>query len=79
MTTNYEVYNTENNITGVEITKQKFRTPSSANFLGSWHIWGLKSKSYYEMWTFWSIIKYYKKSLYLAKSRETTIFSQNTP
>ena len=36
---------------------QKFRTPgcSSANFLGSWHISGLKSKSYYEIWTFWSI------------------------
>ena len=27
---------------------QKFRTPSSANFLGSWHNWGLKSKSYYK-------------------------------
>ena len=36
---------------------QKFRTPgcSSANFLGSWHISGLKSKSYYEILTFWSI------------------------
>ena len=34
---------------------QKFRTPSSANFLGSFHNWGLKSKSYYEIWTFWSI------------------------
>ena len=35
---------------------QKFRTlsSSSANFLGSWHISGLKSKSYYEIWTFWS-------------------------
>ena len=27
---------------------QKFRTPSSANFLGSLHILGLKLKSYYE-------------------------------
>ena len=34
---------------------QKFRTPSSANFLGSWHILGLKLKYYYETWTFWSI------------------------
>ena len=40
-------------ITRVEITTQKFRTSSSANFLGSWHISGLKSKSYYEIWTFW--------------------------
>ena len=32
-----------------------FRTLSSANFLGSWHIFGLKPKSYYEIWTFWSI------------------------
>ena len=32
---------------------QKFRTTSSANFLGSWHISGLKLKSYYEIWTFW--------------------------
>ena len=34
---------------------QKFRTPgcSSANFLGSWYISGLKSKSCYEIWTFW--------------------------
>ena len=31
---------------------QKFRTPSSANFFGSLHIWGFKSKSYYEIWTF---------------------------
>ena len=41
-------------ITRVEITTQKFRTPSSANFLGSRHISGLKLKSYYEIWTFWS-------------------------
>ena len=27
---------------------QKFRTPSSANFLGSWHISGFKSKSCYK-------------------------------
>ena len=33
---------------------QKFWTSSSANFLGFWHISGLKSKSYYEIWTFWS-------------------------
>ena len=34
---------------------QKFRTPSSsyANFSGSWHISGLKSKFYYEILTFW--------------------------
>ena len=34
---------------------QKFRTPScsSANFLGSLDILGLKSKSYYEILTFW--------------------------
>ena len=35
---------------------QKFRTSSSASFLGYWHISGLKSKSYYEIWTFWSQI-----------------------
>ena len=37
---------------------QKFRTPgySSANFLGSWYISGLKSKSYYKIWTLWSQI-----------------------
>ena len=35
---------------------QKFRSPRSANFLGSCHISGLKSKSYYEIWTFWSQI-----------------------
>ena len=33
---------------------QMFRTPRSANFLGAWHIWGLKSKSYYEICIFWS-------------------------
>ena len=35
---------------------QKFRTSgcSSANFLSSWHTSGLKLKSYYEIWTFWS-------------------------
>ena len=33
---------------------QKFWTPSFANFWGSRHILGLKSKSYYEIWTFWS-------------------------
>ena len=33
---------------------QKFRTSSSANFLGSLYISGLKLKSYYEIWTFWS-------------------------
>ena len=34
---------------------QKFRTQdcSSANLLGSWHISGLKSKSYYEILIFW--------------------------
>ena len=34
---------------------QKFRTQSfsSANFLGFWCISGLKSKSYYEIFTFW--------------------------
>ena len=34
---------------------QKFRTLScsSANFLGSWYILSLKSKSYYEIWTPW--------------------------
>ena len=34
---------------------QKFRTPgcSSANFLGSWYISGLKSKSCYETWNSW--------------------------
>ena len=36
-------------MTRVEITTQMFRTSSSANFLGSWHISGLKSKSYYEI------------------------------
>ena len=37
---------------------QKFRTPgcSSANFLGSWYISGLKSKSYFKIWTLWSQI-----------------------
>ena len=35
---------------------QKFRTPSSANFLGSWHISGLNLKSYNEIWTLWSKI-----------------------
>ena len=39
---------------------KKFRTPSSANFLGSFYIWGFKSKSYYEMWTFWSNIHQWK-------------------
>ena len=39
--------------TRVKITTKKFRTPSSANFLGSWHISSLKSKSYYEIWHFW--------------------------
>ena len=36
---------------------QKFRTQdcSSANLLGSWHISGLKSKSYYEILIFWLI------------------------
>ena len=33
---------------------QKFRTPSSANFLGSWHVSWSKLKSYYEIWTLWS-------------------------
>ena len=34
---------------------QKFRTPdfSSANFLGSLYIFCFKSKSYYEIFTFW--------------------------
>ena len=35
---------------------QKFRTSSSANFLGSWYISGLKSKYYYKIWTLWSQI-----------------------
>ena len=37
---------------------QKFRTPScsSADFLGSWYISSLKSKSYYEIWTSWLIL-----------------------
>ena len=48
-------------ITRVEITTQKFRAPSSANFLGSWHISGLKSKSYYEIWTFWIHFWYFFK------------------
>ena len=36
---------------------QKLRPPgcSSANFLGSWYISGLKSKSYYEILIFWLI------------------------
>ena len=38
---------------------QKFRTPgsSSANFLGSWYISDLKSKSSYEILTFWCHLK----------------------
>ena len=38
---------------------QKLRTPgcSSANFLGSWYISGLKSKFYYEILIFWCHIK----------------------
>ena len=31
-----------------------FRTLSSANFLGSWHILDSKLKSYYKIWSFWS-------------------------
>ena len=38
---------------------QKFRIPSysSANFLGSCYISGLKSKFCYEIWTFWLILQ----------------------
>ena len=46
---------------------QKFRSPgcSSANFLGSWYISGLKSKSYYEIWTSWLILC--KKSVWISQ------------
>ena len=43
---------------------KKFRTPSSANFLGSLYIWGFKLKSYYEMWTFWSNIHRWKNHFF---------------
>ena len=49
---------TQNSILRALKSPKKFRTSnsSSANFLGSWHISDLKSKSYYEIWTFWSQI-----------------------
>ena len=50
---------------------KKFRTPSSANFLGSLRIWGFKSKFYYEMWTFWWNIHRWKPKFVGRKTKDT--------
>ena len=65
-------------ITRVEITTQKFRTSSSANFLSSWHISGLKSKSYYEIWTFWSKLDHQMIQFHTFLHKELRFFCANS-
>ena len=41
------------NLRALKSPHKSFELHAHANFLGSWHISVLKSKSYYEIWPFW--------------------------